>query len=217
MSIFFRDCQKCVFIGSTRAEDKDSRETLWGIFDKAGMKEKNREGFRVGGTTLPRLGQSRSILIFSQPCGVRCYGVQDLLDGASDDRSSTRLGQPRLGARFEEPCAVGTQGIPREKNHPSGQVNILTQHEGVQVWTAEVWQTQVTQEDIIAMGLKLGQSDRPIFRRIYCIAIPAQDSGEPPHKAPFIINHQNPHRRVEGARLQTKRRGRCCTIPWEVT
>jgi hypothetical protein len=132
---------------------------------------------------------------------VWCYGLQDVLDGTPDGRSITRLGKPRLGALFEKHYAVGTQSIPREKNHPLGQVSILTQHDGVQIWTVETRHTQVTQEDIIAMGLKLGQSGRPIVRRIHCIAIPAQDLGESTHKAPFIINHQNPHRRIAGARL----------------
>ena len=57
---------------------------------------------------------------------------------------------------FRERCSVGTQSICREKNHPLGQVSILMQHEGIQIWTGEARHTQVTREDIITMGLKLG-------------------------------------------------------------
>ena len=56
------------------------------------MKEKDREDCRGGGSTLPRLGQSRYILIFLHPCGVWCYSLQDVLDGTPDGRSMTRLG-----------------------------------------------------------------------------------------------------------------------------
>ena len=92
------------------------------------MKEKDRVACRVGDATLPRLGQSRQILISLHPRSVRCYGLQDVLDGTSDGRSITWLGQPRLGAFFEERCAVGTQNIPREKNHPLGQVSVLIKY-----------------------------------------------------------------------------------------
>jgi len=120
------------------------------------MKEKDREDCRGGGSTLPRLGQSRYILIFLHPCGVWCSSLQDVLDGTPDGRSMTRLGKPRLGALFEKHCAIGTQRIPREKNHPLGQVTISINYESIKILTVKVRHTQVTQEDIIAMDLNLG-------------------------------------------------------------
>jgi hypothetical protein len=57
----------------------------------------------------------RDHLLFLHSCSVRCYGLQDVLDGTSDGRSITWLGQPRLDAFFEERYAVGTQSIPLRK------------------------------------------------------------------------------------------------------
>jgi hypothetical protein len=78
------------------------------------------------------------------------------------------------------------------------------QQASIQGWTVKVWHTQVTQEDIVALGLKLRQCGGPIGRRIHRIAIPTQELGQPADKARFIINHQNPHRRGEGLRPGTQ-------------
>ena len=88
----------------------------------------------------------------------------------------------------------------RKKNHPLGQASILTQHDGVQIWTVETRAYASHTRGHHSDGPEAGSVRPSHCPPVHGIAIPAQDLGESTHKAPFIINHQNPHRRI-AARL----------------
>jgi hypothetical protein len=111
-----------------------------------------------------------------------------VLQGAPERGRRERLLEPRLAAPRQECRALRPQGIAGEKNHPRAEVGILLLQQGVELRPTEGWQPEITQEDVIGLGLEGGHGTLASIRQIHGGAVPAQQCGQDVCKGRIVLN-----------------------------
>jgi hypothetical protein len=115
--------------------------------------------------------------------------LEHLLNGAADRRNRTGLPEPRAATLGEERPAGLAPGLTREKNDPLAQRRILPREDGIEGGAIQLRHPQVTQNYVIVLLLKLGQSVTAIACRGHAVAIAAQQAGQGADHAQLIVNH----------------------------
>ena len=116
---------------------------------------------------------------------------QHLLNSAPEHRDRAGLGQPGLATLLQKRHAGVLTVGPGEKNDPPRQPGKLLPQAEVERVPVHLGHRQVRHDDVIALGLQLGERVPPIPRRLHAVAITAQEHGQCANQARFIVNHQN--------------------------
>jgi hypothetical protein len=64
-------------------------------------------------------------------------------------------------------------------------------HEGIERAPVELGHAEIRENDSIAPLLELREGLPPIARRVYAVAITAQQSDQPPDHARLVVHNQN--------------------------